>query len=827
MSTDTLTPSVESRRELAATPGRVACTHCRLPVPAGLIDHSREEQFCCHGCEGAWQIIHGYGLDGFYDICDQLDTRPQPAGPRDEQFAEFDHEAFQRQYVRRLGDNLHEVTLLIEGLHCAACVWLLEKLPQLVPGLLETRINLARRSATVRWNPQAVALSEIARRFADLGYVPHPGTREAQAELRIRENRRQLLRLAVAGVCAGNAMLVAVALYAGWFSGIAAEHATFFRWVSAGLGLVSLAWPGATFYRGAWQALRSRSPHMDVSLAIGLTAGGVMGLINTVRGAGEIYFDSLCMLIFVLLVGRYFQFRQQQRAADSVALLRSLTPRTARRIDARSMLQTVPVEALQTGDVVEIRAGDLVPADGLVESGRSTLDQSLLTGESAGIPVATGDSVTAGATNLTSLLHVRVTAVGRDSRIGRISELVESASLSHAPIVELANRVSGVFLFVVLGLAVVTLTLWRSAGIDVALEHTIALLIVACPCALGLATPLTIAVALGRAARSSILIRGGEVFERLTSPGILWLDKTGTLTTGRMTLRNWLGDQSLQPHVRALEQGVVHPLAECLVRDLHHSAETQEVSVVDSIYEPGRGVRGIVGGRQLLVGSRRFLTEHNIDLATEARWKSLLPTVGISPLYVAEGGRLVALAVIGDGFRPDTAAAVGQLRRMGWQVGILSGDQPEIVQTVAKQLGIPPERAIGGALPEDKLAIVQRDAQSHTVVMVGDGVNDAAALAAADVGVAVHGGAEASLQAAPVYLGQPGLRSLIELLEGSRKTVAAIRYGLLLSLAYNLTAIGLAVAGCITPLLAAVLMPLSSLSVTTLALLQRTFPRQP
>jgi Cu2+-exporting ATPase len=408
-------------------------------------------------------------------------------------------------------------------------------------------------------------------------------------------------------------------------------------------------------------------------------------------------------------------------------------------------------------------------------------------------------------------------------------ELVESLSVTKTPLVELANRVSGYFLRLVLLLAAVTLIFWWPAGPDKALEHTIALLIVACPCALGLATPLTIAVAQGRAARRSILIRCGEVFERLNRPGAIWLDKTGTVTQGQMVVQAWYGRRDIIPHVLSLERKVIHPLADCLVRALEHEVPSaNRLSVQELVYQPGLGVRGLVEGKRICIGSKDFLRNLQINMSPESNWPiGQMIAQGWTPLCIGCDGQLAAVVAVGDSIRPDAATAVKRLRALHRNVGLLSGDNPDIVRQVASQLDIPPDWTKGAMLPEDKLALVREAPLGSNVVMVGDGVNDAAALAAASVGVAVHGGAEASLLAAPVYLGRPGLEPLVELIEGSRRVLWAVRIGLFVSLSYNLFAISLAVGGQITPLLAAVLMPISSLSVTLLAILQRTFRSSP
>ncbi len=815
-----------TRRQIA-----VACTHCQLPVPSGLIVAGAKEQFCCSGCHTVWQLLHAEGLDAFYAICQQVSSKPVQAREVKDGFSEFDDVSFQNSHVRVLDNHIKEVRLILEGIHCAACVWLIEKLPTLCPGVVEARVQLVGQQTIIRWNADQTSLSQVALQLAQLGYIAHPATDEQRQEVRKRETRQHILNLGIAGLCAGNGMLLAFALYGGIFDGISREHSALFRWVSACIGMVALVWPGSTFFRGARQALRTRTPHMDVSLSIGLAAGGIMGLINTIFDTGEIYFDSLSMLIFVLLIGRYLQFRQQQQSADSLSLLRSLTPRVAQRVQTDGQIIRVPTSSLQPGDEVEIRVGDLVPADGIVLKGESTLDQSLLTGESVGVAIWPGMVVTAGATNLSAVLRIGVAAIGKSSRIGRLMDLVESASLARTPIIELANRISGYFIYLVLTLALCTLALWWGSGANIAINHVIALLIVACPCALGLATPMTIAIAQGRAARQRILIRQGDVFEQLNKPGMLWLDKTGTLTEGKITLKAWLGDDAIMPQVIALETGIVQPVAQALCQTLQERAGS---SATDNVvqhqhYEAGEGVRGSVGGIDLQVGNRDYLVKHGVDMSLERAWKiDAFLKQGWTPIYIAIDGKLTALAALGDALRPEAARCLKALRHQGWTIGILSGDHQEVVSCIARQLDVPSQLACGEVSPEAKLKIIKESmAQGQQVVMVGDGVNDAAALAAASVGVAVQGGAEVALQAAPVYLGNPGLESLVDLTEGSRRTMTAIRRGLLVSLCYNLTAMGLAVAGCITPLVAAILMPISSLTVTVLAISQRTFTRVP
>jgi Cu2+-exporting ATPase len=784
------------------------------------VDPEAELQFCCNGCRVAFEVIHDHGLDRYYDIKDRIDAPDQPAQRSGKSFAEFDDPAFHRLYCRSGGDGLSTIELYLEGVHCAACVWLVEKLTVVVDGVAEVRLDLGRSLAHVTWDPNTTELSAVARFLDSIGYTPHPFRGVVARDMARREERSLLIRIAVAGAIAGNVMLIAFALYGGRFHGIADEYRQLFRWVSLGLALPSVLWCASVFFRGAWGALKTRTLHMDLPIAIGILAGFLQGAFNTIRGSGEIYFDSVTVLIFFLLVGRFLQRRQQRTAASSTELLFSLAPSTARLVTADGVRE-VPLEALTPGCRVEVRAGDSIPADGVVVEGSSTLDRSLLTGESLPEAAATGDPVHAGTVNMSNRIVVEVRTTGEDTRIGRLMRLVEEGAQRRAPVVLLADRISGWFVAIVLVLAALTLAVWMRFDPAHAVEHAVALLIVSCPCALGLATPLAVSAAIGRAARKKILIKGGDALENLAHPGLMLLDKTGTLTEGRLAVVRWWGIEAVQPMVGALEGHSSHPVARALNEAFGDQGEPE---VIEAREVPGAGIGGICEGRRVLVASPWHAARELGPLPPKtdgavARFAS----EGLSPVVVAVDGVVAAVAGIGDPLRPDTADALTAIQERGWRVEILSGDHPVVVQSIGREVGLAPERVRGGATPEAKLEAVKAAAEEGTVAMVGDGVNDAAALAAATVGIGVHGGAEAALAAADVYLGRPGLTPLLELLQGARRTLGVIRRNLVFSLAYNVVAVSFAMTGHMSPLLAAVLMPLSSMTVVLSSYRAKTF----
>ena len=806
----------------AAATAVEACAHCGLEVPPGLLVGGSTSQFCCAGCRAAHAIIHEHGLDDYYAFARR---REAPVRATGRTYEDFDHDAFHALYVRARADGLVETDLYLEGVHCASCVWLVERLPLAIPGVERAELDVGRSLARLAWDPSRTPLSSIAHFLDSLGYPAHPFRGVKADQMRRREDRAALISIGVAGAIAGNVMMIALAIYAGWFGGIEREFERYFRWWSLLLTTPALLWPGRVFFRSAWVALRNRTLHMDVPIALALGAGYLRGAVNTMRDSGPVYFDGVATLVFLLLVGRFLQQRAQRAAADSAEMLFSLTPSTARVVEGDGVRE-VPAEAVLPGAVLQVRVGDTLAADGIVARGRSSLDLSLLTGESRPVAVEEGAEVFAGTANLSAPLRVRVTGTGESSRLGRILRDVEESARRRAPLVRLADRMAGVFIAVVLTLAVAAWVVWLGRDPSRALDNAIAMLVVTCPCALALATPLAMTVAIGRAARQGILIKGGDALERLARPGHLILDKTGTLTEGRLELVSWEGSDEVRAMVLALERHSRHPAALALQRAWGAGIGLAPTDVRETI---GQGIEGRVCGHVVVVGKPSFVLEHGSRAARLALPLASLDA-SLSPVLVRVDDRIVARAAFGDPLRPEAANAIERLRSRGWHVSILSGDDPHVVAATARALGIPDRDARGGATPEEKCAEVERVRAAATragdgrpVVMVGDGVNDAAAIAAANVGIGVRGGAEACFATADVFLARGGLMPLIELERGARRTVNLIRLGIAFSLCYNVLGAALALTGAIDPLIAAVVMPVSSLTVVFTAWRGRTF----
>jgi P-type Cu2+ transporter len=819
------------------------CEHCDQAVPLERFDAVAEAQFCCDGCRIVHAMLKQHALDGYYD---HASGAQQPAVATGRDYAEFDDPSFLSLYGTKRGDE-QTVELLLEGVHCAACVWLVEKLPELVPGVTECRLDYARRLAHVSFRndgerpardadgtPAAPAASAtrthasaIAQTLDRLGYPPHPHRDGERGRLQRHEERDLLTRLGVAGASAGNSMLFALALYSGGFADMEAGQMHYFRVLSTIAALPAVLWSAQVFYRGALGAVRARRPHMDLPLSIGILLGVAWGAFNLVRGVGEVYFDSLSTLVFVLLAARFLQVRQQARAERAAGSALALAPRTARQLDTADAARLVPAESVPRGARVEVLAGDVFPIDGVVESGDSRVDTSWLTGESAPCHARAGSAVFAGTTNLMGRLVVVAERSGAETRAARLWRDMERASARRAPIASIADRASAYFLVGILLLAGVAFFAWLHAGVGVAIQAAIALLVVTCPCGLALATPLTVSAALGQAARAGWLIKGGAALEALAHPALIVFDKTGTLTLGQLSLTRWFGDGSLGPQIKALEVASSHPIARALVTAL---ADVKPALAHDVVQHLGSGIEGRIDGHAVSVGAVSFVGGPLPDWAEVALTE--LASEGLTPVVVSVDGHVRTVLGLGDPIRPEAALLLGRLRERGHRLALLSGDRRSVVDHVVRELTRASgttdlfATAEGDVSPEGKLAFIEAARTRGNVFMVGDGVNDAAALAAASVGIAVHGGAEASLEAAHVFATRPGVQPLLELVDGARRALHVIYLNLGFSLVYNLVAASLCLAGAVTPLWAAIIMPLSSLTVVSHSYHRRMFGKR-
>jgi Cu2+-exporting ATPase len=727
--------------------------------------------------------------------------------------------------------SLAETGLFLDGLRCAGCVRRVERELRGAPGVAEASVNYTTHRALVRFDPGAIGVGDLAARVEALGYRATPYDPERLERPALRARRAAWVRLLVAAFLAGNVMLISLALYLGSDQGIDPVTRRGLRWLAVALTLPAVSWCALPFWKGAWAGLRRRELTLDVPVVLGASVAFGTHVAATLAEATHIYTDSASMIVFLILLGRTLEGGARARAAGAVERLAALVPKRARKLTDAGVCE-VDAASLRPGDRVVVPAGEAVPTDGRVVSGASEVDESLLTGESRPVLRSAGDAVTGGTSNLLGELVVEVGATANGGTVARMAALLDRAQAERPSLQRLADRVAGYFAPAVLAVAALTAVVWAARGapaLDVALTAA-AVLIVACPCALGLATPAAVAAALGRAASLGILVRSGEAIERLARVDSVLLDKTGTLSEGRLAVdavdaAPGTAEREVLRLAAAAEGEATHPVARA-VRTAAAAAGLAPVPLEPRKSEPGRGVVAGHGADCVLVGSRELLEAYGARVPTEleARARSRA-RAGASLAYVARSGLAVGLLSLVDPPRRDAPTAVARLRALGLEVELASGDHREAVVLAARRSGIASLAA--GVTPEEKLARVRGlRARGRRVLAAGDGINDAAALGAADVGVAMGEGADVAIQAADVVVRAPRVGAIADAIELARSALRRMHENLGLALAYNAVAVPLAIAGLLPPLAAAIAMSLSSLAVTGNALrLTRFRPR--
>ncbi|WP_374346970.1 heavy metal translocating P-type ATPase [Chitinimonas sp.] len=800
-----------------------SCFHCGLPVaeadraPRFPVSYrGQTEAACCAGCKAVADTIIAAGLDGYYVSRESRPTRAEPMPDALlEQLAVYDAPEVQASFVKVEPGQEREAALLLEGISCAACIWLNERHLLSLPGVLEASINYTTHRARVRWDNTRISLSTILAAVAAIGYRAHPYDPGRQDALQQRERKAAINRLWIAGLSMMQVMMYVVPVYLAG-DAISADMLRLMRWASLVLTLPVLVYSCQPFHVGAWRDLRRGRVGMDTPVVIGVWAAFIASVHATITGQGEVYFDSVSMFVFLLLGGRFLEGMARRRAGEAAESLIKLVPAFAHRIDgwpqSREAVAT-PVARLALGDVLLVKPGESFPADGTVLEGEGHADEALLTGEARPIAKRVDDAVIGGSVNLDAPLLIKVARLGQETRLAAIVRLLDRALAEKPQLAQLADRVAGWFVAILLLVAAAGWLFWHQHDPAHALPITIAVLVISCPCALSLATPAALTAATGNLARAGLLLTRGHALETLASASDVVFDKTGTLTEGRLQLLEilpLLGDAaSAHRMAAALEGASEHPLALALRAD----AGTPLPLASAFRNQPGGGVSAEVDGQRYWLGKADFVAsqcraERPVQ---QASWRAADTVVWL----VSEQAWLAGFA-LGDSIKPEAASLVKTMHEAGLTVHVLSGDAQGPVAAVADALGISHARA--GALPEDKLAYVQAlQAGGATVMMVGDGVNDAPVLAAAAVSVAVGGGAESAQAAGDLVLVGP-LDTLATGLQLARKTRAVIRQNLWWALAYNAFALPLALAGWVTPWLASLGMAASSLLVVLNAL---------
>ncbi|MCR9982650.1 heavy metal translocating P-type ATPase metal-binding domain-containing protein [Vibrio diabolicus] len=775
-----------------------SCYHCGEDVPANtdfkvdILGESRK--MCCPGCETVAQTIVDSGLVSYYQYrtapAEKADLVPEQL----QALIHYDNEDVQSEFVRNR-ENVSEVTLSLEGVSCAACAWLIEKQVSNTAGLVSIRVNTTTNRALLAWDKTQVRLSELLSVIHKLGYKAAPFEADKQEASYHRMMKQYLYRLGIAGLATMQVMMLAVALYLEVFGDLEPEFKNYFRWVSLIFATPVLLYSALPFYLNAWRSIKGRTLGMDVPVSIALIFAYVASLIATVTEQGEVFFESISMFTFFLLVGRFLEMRARRKAAAASGNLLKLIPAIATTLDG----EQIPVKTLKVGDRIRVLPGEHIPADGKVISGRIHIDESMLTGESVHVVKREGDAVYAGTLNGDESFELEVMSSKADSMISNIVRLQDEAQHSKPKIAEIADVVARYFVGAILIISAGTWLYWHQTKPDDAFWIMLSVLVATCPCALSLATPTALTCATSRMGNFGILLRKGHVFETLCKINHLVVDKTGTLTKGDIEICDTkvlsdLPKEDCLSLAAALEAHANHPIARSFASYANDDFVVYEVQNVI-----GSGIEGIWNGKIVKIGSAAFVQGKESDES--------------HAVYLSVDGEHVASFYYRDPIRKESKAFIQRFADAGIKTTLLTGDSLSNARPVANEIGI--DHVVASAKPEDKLAYLKSLDEDCITMMVGDGINDAPTLAGAHLSVAMGGGTDVAKASADMTLLGDNLEKLLEARLLALRTRKIIRENLAWSLGYNLLILPLAVAGLVAPYIAVVGMSASSIIVVS------------
>ncbi|MFQ1865857.1 heavy metal translocating P-type ATPase [Aeromonas veronii] len=784
------------------------CFHCGEPVPANS-GYSLEikgivRPMCCPGCQAVAETIMECGLASYYDHRTAPGTKGDLVPEELAALTHYDLAEVQQDFVTDSG-TLREIQLTVEGLTCAACAWLIERHLMTLTGLRYINVNTTTHRARIKWDPAQLSLSDILKGFAQIGYRAYPFQTHQQEALYAKEVRSYMFRLALAGLGSMQVMMCAVALYMDLFISVEDEFMVYFKWISLLLSTPIMIYSAQPFYVGAWRSLKQGHLSMDVSVSLALIGAFIASMWATVFNTGEVYYDSITMFVFFLLLGRFLELRARRKASESSSNLARLVPIMATRIDDEGEHE-VAAKTLQVGDRVRVLAGATLPADGIIVEGQASLNESMLTGEQLPLLKQPGEQVYAGTINTDAPLQIRVSHRIEESRIAQIMRLQDHALDDKPAIAQMADQLSRHFILVLLIIAAAVWTFWHFHQPDQAFWITLAVLVATCPCALSLATPTALTSATANLTRNGILLRRGHVLDVLTKANRIVMDKTGTLTTGEISLTHTqaladLDEAHCLAIARAMEVQSEHPIARAFRLPADSIAVLPSAREITPVI--GHGITALVDGVRYRIGSARWLgldpaQEHGRGLA----------------IYLADEQQVLARFNLEDTLRPDARALIAAFKAAGLQTTVLTGDSSLQADEIARELGV--DELVKGVSPDGKLAYLKaREAEGDISIMVGDGINDAPVLAGAHASFAMAGGTDLAKNSADAILLADDLSRLLEARVLAMRTRKIIIENFAWSIGYNLLVLPLAACGWLPPYLAAAGMSLSSLIVVT------------
>ncbi|PHR59463.1 MAG: heavy metal translocating P-type ATPase [Arcobacter sp.] len=781
---------------------KVECTHCHLDFDESVMIADEEHYFCCTGCQGVYHLLSDSGLDNFYDkLGKQKLSAPSHTF---EDSSSFDTSSFYELFVKKNEDGFEEISLVIEGIHCSACVWLNEKAINKLEGVVEVNINYATSKAKLVWADHIIKLSAIIDMIRAIGYNAYPYDPSIQEEKANKERKDFYLRIVVAFFGAMNIMWIAIAQYAGYFTGMDQEMKTILNVAEWILATPVLFYSGWIFFKGAYFGFKNKIVNMDILVATGASLTYIYSIYITLFGDGEAYFDSVAMIITFVLVGKFLEVLSKKSAADTMDLISKHIPNEVN-IIKEGVVERISVHEVSVGDTIEIKPGEKAALDGEVLEGEGYFDEASLSGESHPILKKPGERIVSGTICVDTLFRYKVQKDFSHSTLSKLVSMLENAMSKKPSIEMLANKISGVFSSVVLGLSFLTFLVWWSwpHSFDRSFMVAISVIVIACPCALALATPVATLIGLSLGGKRGILFKEAAMLEVMAKADMLIVDKTGTITEGKPTV---VKVEVLNEVNQALLLGVcessLHPIAQGLASYLKKENETlTPLKLSSSKQVPSRGIEAVYEGQKVLGGNAEFMREAGIKVEVSSPY---------SLFFFAVDNKLISYYELRDKPKEGVEELLDMCKENKIEVVMLTGDHEDAAESIAKEVGITNFHA--GLSPEQKAEYVSKH-QDKVRVMVGDGVNDVLALAHANIGIAMGSGSDIAIEVSDVVLLNDSLKSLKEAFLISRRTFFLVKQNLAISLVYNLITIPLAMAGYIIPLIAAASMSFSSLLV--------------
>ena len=779
---------------------KVVCNHCHLEFNDDMMIKEGDLRFCCNGCQGVYHLLNNEGLDGFYDKAGS--TKLSPPMHQLDDSSNFDSPSFYEQYVKKDADGFSKISLVIEGIHCSACVWLNEKALHKMDGVIEANINFTNNKATIVWADDVVKLSQIIDMIRSIGYNAFAYDSASGETYANRERKSYYLKMAVAIFASMNIMWIAVAQYAGYFTGITQEVKTILNVAEWILATPVLFYSGWVFFRGAYFGLKTKTVNMDLLVATGALLTYIYSIYITLMEDGEAYFDSVSMIITFVLIGKFLEVLSKKNAADTLDIIGKDIPNEVKVFKDNSII-LCKLDDVNVGDTIVVGSGERVLFDGEVTKGSGNFDESSLTGESEPIYKEKGDSVVSGSTSIDADIYFKTSKDFEHSTLSNLVTLLESAINKKPKIQQIANKLSEYFSSVILALALVTFIVWWvwPHSFETSFMVGISVIIIACPCALALATPVATLVGLSLGAKKGILFKEAAQLETMAKVDTLVLDKTGTLTVGKPeVVKEHIYEEFDKNILYSFVKNSNHPISRGIMQ---YVDATNEIIFDEYTQVPASGIIAKYNNKIIFGGNKKLLEDNEIDIDFISQ---------NSVFYFVIDKRIVAVYELKDKVKENAEVLVADLERKGIKSIMLTGDNGDIAKKVADEVGI--KEYYFSQSPQDKSEFINKlKKDNKTIVMVGDGVNDVLALAHADISIVMGSGSDIAVDVSDVVLLNDSLRSLSDAFKISRTTFGLIKQNLGISLVYNAVTIPLAMAGYVIPLVAAISMSVSSLLV--------------